>query len=403
MLGQPVSMLIPEVVGFKLHGKLPAGATATDLVLTVTEMLRKKKVVGKFVEFYGTGLSARSPRRPRDDRQHGARVRRDDGLLPRRRGDAQVPAPHRPQRRSTSRSSRRTRRRRASSAPTPRPIPVFTDTLELDLGTVEPSLAGPKRPQDRVPLSQGEDDVPRGAGAPTWRSSARPRRGGAMQKATAVSARAASSSPALVADADGEGGDQQRRRAASTYNGQTFTLRHGAVVIAAITSCTNTSNPCVMLAAGLLARKAVAKGLDDEAVGEDVARAGLEGRHRLLQRGRRDGVPRPARLQPRRLRLHDVHRQLRPAARADRAGDRGATSWSSPRCSRATATSRGASIRSRASTISRRRRSSSRTRSPAAWTSTSRASRSASAATARCSCATSGRRRRRCRTRSCAA
>ena len=83
MLGQPVSMLIPEVVGFKLHGKLPPGATATDLVLTVTEMLRKKKVVGKFVEFYGTGSVVAGARRSRDDRQHGARVRRDDGLLPR--------------------------------------------------------------------------------------------------------------------------------------------------------------------------------------------------------------------------------------------------------------------------------------------------------------------------------
>ena len=82
MLGQPVSMLIPEVVGFKLHGKLPPGATATDLVLTVTEMLRKKKVVGKFVEFYGTGSDDAAARRPRDDRQHGAGVRRDDGLLP---------------------------------------------------------------------------------------------------------------------------------------------------------------------------------------------------------------------------------------------------------------------------------------------------------------------------------
>ena len=105
MLGQPVSMLIPEVVGFKLHGKLPAGATATDLVLTVTEMLRKKKVVGKFVEFYGTGLSLAAARRSRDDRQHGAGVRRDDGLLPRRRRDAQVPAPER-----ARRAARRARR-----------------------------------------------------------------------------------------------------------------------------------------------------------------------------------------------------------------------------------------------------------------------------------------------------
>ena len=116
MLGQPISMLIPQVVGFRLTGALPAGTTATDLVLTVTEQLRQVGVVGKFVEFFGPGPRRSLARRPRDDRQHGARVRRHDGLLPDRREDARVPALLRPRATSRSRSSRRTRRRRACSA-----------------------------------------------------------------------------------------------------------------------------------------------------------------------------------------------------------------------------------------------------------------------------------------------
>ena len=152
MLGQPISMLLPPVVGFKLHGKLPEGCTATDLVLTVTQMLRKKGVVGKFVEFYGTGLERAQPGRPRHRRQHGARIRRHHGLLP---GGS-------------------TRRWHICDSPTAppdlvalveaytkeqglfrtdaTPDPVYADTLELDLAAVTPSMAGPKRPQDRVEL-----------------------------------------------------------------------------------------------------------------------------------------------------------------------------------------------------------------------------------------------------------
>ena len=145
MLGQPMPMLTPEVIGFKLTGQLREGATATDLVLTVTQMLRAKGVVGKFVEFYGTGLSVAAAARPRDDRQHGAGVRRDDGLLPVRRGDARLPALHR----SAGAA------RRAGEAYTKAqglfrtddtPEPLFTDTLHLDLGDVEPSIAGPRAP-----------------------------------------------------------------------------------------------------------------------------------------------------------------------------------------------------------------------------------------------------------------
>ena len=153
MLGQPISMLIPEVVGFKLTGRLREGVTATDLVLTVTQMLRKKGVVGKFVEFYGTGPRRPDARRPRHDRQHGAGIRRDLRLLPDRRETLELPARHRPRPTTASRSSRPMPRRRGCSGPTDTPDPVFTDTLELDLDDVEPSLAGPKRPQDRVALA----------------------------------------------------------------------------------------------------------------------------------------------------------------------------------------------------------------------------------------------------------
>ena len=159
MLGQPVSMLIPQVVGFRLHGQLPEGATATDLVLTVTEMLRRKGVVGKFVEFYGEGLAAL----PLADRatianmapEYGATC----GIFPVDAETLRYLRLHRPARGARRAWSRRTARSRACSTRPARPRPVYSDTLELDLGTVEPSLAGPTRPQDRVPLSQAEEVV----------------------------------------------------------------------------------------------------------------------------------------------------------------------------------------------------------------------------------------------------
>ncbi len=154
MLGQPVSMLIPQVVGFRLHGALREGATATDLVLTVTQMLRKKGVVGKFVEFFGPGLRGAAAGRPRDHRQHGARVRRDLRHLSRRRRDAALPAALGPLRRADrARRGVRARSRGCSTRPT-RQEAEYSDTLELDLATVEPSVAGPKRPQDRVTCSR---------------------------------------------------------------------------------------------------------------------------------------------------------------------------------------------------------------------------------------------------------
>lgn len=223
LLGQPIIMLIPDVIGFKLHGRLREGATSTDLVLTVTQMLRKKGVVEKFVEFYGSGLSSLSVA----DRatignmspEYGATIGffpvddetlrylqltgRDPDLI------TLVEAYCKEQGMFRTDTS---------------PDPFFTDTLELDLATVEPSLAGPRRPQDRVPLAQAKSAF--------QESLPSLMKGGAPDKTVSVQ-----------------------------LNGARATLGHGTVVISAITSCTNTSNPSVMIGAGLLAKKAAEKGL----------------------------------------------------------------------------------------------------------------------------------------------
>ena len=257
MLGQPLSMLIPEVVGFRLHGKLPAGATATDLVLTVTQILRKKKVVGKFVEFYGSGLSTLSLA----DRATIANMAPEYGATV---GFFPVDAETLKYLRLSGRSEHQVRlveeycKAQGMFRSDDTPDPEFTDSVSLDLGTVEPSLAGPKRPQDRVPLSTSKK-----AFNEAW--SAEMERIGtlagtiAVEKARAVSAQT-QLSPAAVATDPAEV-MAKSGSANVTYNGQQFALKHGAVVIAAITSCTNTSNPSVMLGAGLLAQKAVALGL----------------------------------------------------------------------------------------------------------------------------------------------
>src|SRR5205085_1685038 len=220
MLGQPVSMLIPEVVGFRLDGELKEGITATDLVLTVTQMLRQKGVVGRFVEFYGPGLDSMTVADratianmapeygatcgffPIDQRtiDYLELTGRDADRIALVKGYAQVQGLW-----------------RDVSAPEP----VFTDTLELDMSTIEPSLAGPKRPQDRVLLSQLDDE--------------------------------------FNADLEKVYGKHDDPRV--PVEGTECDLGNGDVVIAAITSCTNTSNPSVLVGAGLLARKARAKGL----------------------------------------------------------------------------------------------------------------------------------------------
>ncbi len=265
MLGQPISMLIPEVVGFKLHGKLPAGTTATDLVLTVTEMLRKKKVVGKFVEFYGSGLSSLSLA----DRATIANMAPEYGAT---MGFFPVDAETLNYLRLSGRSDAHVALVEAYTKAQglfrtdETPDPVFTDTIELDLGTVEPSLAGPRRPQDRVPLSKAAA-MYKEALATDKAKLAVPVMATAETQKKPEATRVAADVKGGVMRQDDEGGAQQQHPehdhegVACTFKGANFDLKDGAVVIAAITSCTNTSNPGVMLAAGLLAKNAVNKGL----------------------------------------------------------------------------------------------------------------------------------------------
>ncbi len=221
MLGQPLSMLIPAVVGFKLHGRLPEGATATDLVLTVTEILRKKGVVGKFVEFYGTGLSSLTL----PDRATIANMAPEYGAT---MGFFPVDAETLAYLRFTSRSEDQVRlveaytKEQGLFRTDQTPDPVFSDRLALDLAKVVPTMAGPKRPQDSVPLTQAKTSFEKSLA-------------GAAPKHVHVK-----------------------------NNGDNFDLADGSVVIAAITSCTNTSNPSLMLGAGLLAKKAVERGLSSK-------------------------------------------------------------------------------------------------------------------------------------------
>jgi aconitate hydratase len=246
MLGQPLSMLLPQVVGFKLSGSLREGATATDLVLTVTQMLRKKKVVGKFVEFFGPGIGALSlPDRATIANmapEYGATI----GFFP---ADEETLA----YLRFTGRPKELVAvveaycKEQGLFRTAGMPDPVFSDTLELDLGDVVPSLAGPKRPQDRVPLADAK------------RNYRQELRGFLGKDFDALD-------PTAVSRWVEEGGapvglDLALRHATVLGQDVTCNLHHGAVVIAAITSCTNTSNPAVLLAAGLLAKKAVERGL----------------------------------------------------------------------------------------------------------------------------------------------
>jgi aconitate hydratase len=223
LLGQPIIMLIPEVIGFKLHGRLPEGATATDLVLTVVQMLRKKGVVEKFVEFYGSGLSSLGLA----DRatignmgpEYGATIGYfpiDDETLRYLKLTGRDP--------DLIKLVEAYAKEQGLFRTDASLDPMFTDTLELDLASVVPSLAGPRRPQDRVPLTESKKSFKEAL-------------------------------PSLM-----KGGDAGKTMPVQ-LNGDRFQLQHGSVVISAITSCTNTSNPSVMIGAGLLAKKAVEKGL----------------------------------------------------------------------------------------------------------------------------------------------
>ncbi len=276
MLGQPVSMLIPQVIGFRLHGELPEGSTATDLVLTVTEMLRQHGVVGRFVEFYGPGVATV----PVENRatignmspEYGSTV----SIFP-------IDGQTLHYLRFTGRSDEQVALVEAYAKEQglwhePHgPEPVFTETLELDLSTVVPSLAGPKRPQDRIPLDQAKQrfrqallaELPEGIGE---RVVAR------RSKADEASEESfpASDPPGYGTGGTGNGEElvelaplaegtapelEHHAVPVRLADGTEFPLDDGHVVIAAITSCTNTSNPSVMLAAGLLAKKAVERGL----------------------------------------------------------------------------------------------------------------------------------------------
>jgi len=230
MLGQPYYMLIPEVIGVKLTGKLPEGATATDLVLVVTQMLREKGVVGKFVEFYGPGLSSMTvPDRATLGNmapEYGATVGFfpiDDETLRYMRQTGRLP--------DEIEALERYAKANGMFRTDDTPDPEFTDSALLDLSTVEPSLAGPKRPQDRIRLADMQRQFQDDLGKPVEK------RGFALE------------------------GAALERTGKLSFKGLEKDLRHGDVVIAAITSCTNTSNPSVMLAAGLVAKKAAERGL----------------------------------------------------------------------------------------------------------------------------------------------
>src|SRR6202023_3190278 len=258
MLGQPVSMLIPQVVGFRLSGELPEGATATDLVLVVTEMLRKHGVVGKFVEFYGPGLAAL----PLADRATIANMAPEYGATC---GIFPVDDVALEYLRFTGRPAAQVALVEAymkeqglfHSAASPEP--AYSETLRLDLSTVRPSLAGPRRPQDRVLLadlkSSFEHELSGMLAAAPPRPAAGSRPEAMVSEGGGATGAGAAAGAAATAVAPHTGS------AVAELGGASFTLRHGAVVIAAITSCTNTSNPSVMVAAGLLAKKAVERGL----------------------------------------------------------------------------------------------------------------------------------------------
>ena len=387
LLGQPLYQPMPRIVGVRLHGELPRGSTATDLVLVVTEMLRAFGVVGAFVEFAGDGLAGLALA----DRATISNMSPEFGatstLFP---IDDETLAYLRLTGRSAERIALVERYAQEQGLwREPGRGPDFDAMLELDLATVEPSVAGPRRPQDRVPLTELRDNFrtafPDGLRAldrggrrgragraarsrrrraesfpasdpPSFATPRRPRRG----------ARRAATAPAPAPAGDGRcyrPVDGRGRRPAGDDPDRLGRDRRDHLLHEHLEPDRDGRRRAARPERG---RPRPARRADRQ----DVARAGLEGRHRLPRGGRADGAARDARLRARRLRLHDVHRQLRAARRADRQGDRGRTTSSSRPSCRATATSRAGSIRSPAPATSPRRRSSSRSPSPAGSTST---------------------------------
>ena len=325
MLGEAISMLVPQVVGFKLMGALPETATATDLVLTVTQILRATGVVGKFVEYYGHGLETL----PLADRATIGNMSPEYGATC---GFFPVDAETIRYLRLTGRAEERIALVEAYCKENglwhdPDEPATYSQVVELDLSTVEPSLAGPRRPQDRVPLREAKNAFL--TALPTFGVDY----GNSHDEAVAESF-PASDPPADTAPghdgSDAESAvpvvatpvalDDMPGGSMVTLGDATFELEHGSVVIAAITSCTNTSNPAVMVGCRPARQERRRARPDPQAVGEVEPRAGLEGRDAVLRQVGPDAVPRAAGLPHRRLRLHDLHRELGAAPGADLAG-----------------------------------------------------------------------------------
>ena len=332
MLGQAVSMLIPDVIGVRLSGELPDGATATDLVLTVTEMLRRHGVVGKFVEFFGPGVASLTVA----DRATIGNMSPEYGstctIFPVDQGTLDY-----------LRFSGRTEERVAMveaymkdqglfhSASSPEPD--FATVLKLDLGTIEPSVAGPRRPQDRVPLARPQAVVPQGAAVAAAASAREHAEGsGGRRQPRRGSGRGLGRGRPGVAGGPRGDGPRARRRARPRLGGHRGDHELHEHV-----------EPVGDAGRGAAGQEGRRARPDAQAVGEDVAGAGIEGGHRLLPGLGAAALPRRPGLQPRRLRLHHLHRELRAASRArSRTRSTARTSWPAPP-SPATATSRGAS------------------------------------------------------------
>ena len=341
LLGQPLYQPMPHVVGVRLHGALPRGSTATDLVLVVTEMLRAHGVVGAFVEFAGDGLATLALA----DRTTISNMSPEFGatatLFP---IDDETLTYLRLTGRSPERLELVERYAKAQGLwRLPGDGPVFDELLELDLASVEPSVAGPRRPQDRVPLQTlrenfqsnfpngleanladlgGEEPVPgngvvEDASAASFPASDPP----SFASGDAVEDVAPPAEPVDPAAAPVD--VRAYRPVDLEIDGRPYEIRTGSVAIAAITSCTNTSNPTVMVGAGLLARNAVARGLRVEPTVKTSLAPGSRAVTGVSRGGRTDDAARDARVRPGRLRLHDVHRQLRAARRVGRPRGRG--------------------------------------------------------------------------------